>query len=43
LRHGALSIGDERLVSELTRAFASYLGAGNPKPRLHVSTRRNPA
>lgn len=41
LRQGALSIGDERLVKELTRAFASYLGAENPKPRLHVSRREN--
>lgn len=43
LRQGALSIRDERLVAELSRAFASYLGADNPRPKLHVSHRRSPS
>lgn len=42
LHQGALSLGDEPLVTELTRAFASYLGTDNPKPRLHVSAKRSP-
>ena len=35
-----LSLDDDRLVVELTRAFACYLGVRADKPELRISKRR---
>lgn len=43
LRQRALPISDERLVTELTRAFANYLGADATRPTAKLAKHRRPA
>jgi len=42
LRQRALPISDDRLVSELTRAFVNYLGVPAERPTLKLAPRRKP-
>jgi len=43
LRQRALPMSDEQLVTELTRAFARYLGVDPSKPHIRISKRRKPS
>jgi AcrR family transcriptional regulator len=38
--HEPLPLGDERLVTELTRAFSSYLGIDTSRPHLRLSSKK---